>query len=197
LKYRQKGWIIMAEYSPQERKVLLQVAHDAIAYSLKHHMHMRLDINKYTKHLREQKACFVTLQINHNLRGCIGSLVAYQPLVVDVAHNASAAAFADPRFPGLTAAEFEQLSIHISILSEPELMHFESEDDLLRQIRPGVDGLILSDGSYKGTFLPSVWESLPDPKQFLTHLKMKAGLAPNYWSNTVKVERYTVELIEC
>ncbi|MGD9108142.1 MAG: AmmeMemoRadiSam system protein A [Gammaproteobacteria bacterium] len=187
----------MAEYSMSERKVLLQVARDAIAYSLKHHMHMRLDINKYAKHLLEQKACFVTLQINHNLRGCIGTLVAYQPLIVDVAHNASAAAFADPRFPGITETEFEQLSIHISILSKPELMHFESEDDLLRQIRPGVDGLILSDGQYEGTFLPSVWESLPDPKQFLTHLKMKAGLAPDYWSDTIKVERYTVELIEC
>lgn len=186
----------MNEYSPQERKILLQVAREAITYGLKYHTQMRIDLNKYTEHLREQKACFVTLEINHNLRGCIGSLIAHQPLIVDVVHNASAAAFADPRFPELTEAEFAKVSIHISVLSKPELMHFKSEADLLKQIRPGVDGLILSDGPYKGTFLPSVWESLPDPKQFLTHLKMKAGLTPDYWSGTVKVERYTTELIE-
>lgn len=188
--------ISMNEYSSQERKILLQVARDAIAYGLKYHLQMQIDLSKYAEHLREQKACFVTLQINHNLRGCIGSLVAHQSLVIDVAHNANAAAFADPRFPELTAAEFPQVSIHISVLSKPELMYFESEDDLLRQIRPGIDGLILSEGLYQGTFLPSVWESLPDPKQFLNHLKMKAGLTPDYWSDTVKVERYIVELIE-
>ena len=75
-------------------------------------------------------------------------------------------------------------------------MHFKSEADLLKQIRPGIDGLILSDGLYKGTFLPSVWESLPDPKQFLMHLKMKAGLKPDHWSDTIKAERYVVELID-
>jgi len=183
----------MLEYSPQERKILLRVARDAIAYGLRNHTRMQVELNKHADHLQKQKACFVTLQINRQLRGCIGSLIAHQPLIVDVAHNAYAAAFNDPRFPALTAAEFEQISIHISVLSTPEPMYFISENDLLRQIQPGVDGLILSDGEYRGTFLPSVWESLPDPKQFLMHLKMKAGLTSDYWSDTLKVERYTVE----
>ena len=98
-----------------------------------------------------------------------------------------------PRFQPVSASEFGDLEIHISVLSPPEPMIFTSEADLLRQIRPGIDGLILEDGAYRGTFLPSVWEQLPDPAQFLAHLKMKAGLPPNYWSDTLKVSRYTTE----
>jgi len=186
----------MNEYSQQERKILLQLAMDAIEYGLQHHNHIKVDLKKYSAHLCEKRACFVTLQIGKQLRGCIGSLEAHQSLVEDVAQNAYASAFGDPRFSRLTMEEFKQINIHISVLSKPEPMHFDSEADLLRQIRPEIDGLILSDGPYKGTFLPSVWESLPDAKQFLTHLKMKAGLAPDYWSDTLQIERYTAELIE-
>jgi AmmeMemoRadiSam system protein A len=186
----------MNEYSNEERKILLQLARDAIEYGLKHHAQMQVDLKKYSAHLCESRACFVTLQIDKQLRGCIGSLEAHQSLIEDVAQNAYASAFGDPRFPSLTAEEFAKLSIHISVLSKPEPMHFDSEADLLRQIRSEIDGLILSDGPHKGTFLPSVWESLPDKKQFLAHLKMKAGLAPDYWSDTLQVERYTAESIE-
>lgn len=185
----------MSEYSQEEKKILLKLAHDAIEYGLTHHDHIKVDLKRYSAHLSENRACFVTLQIGKQLRGCIGSLEAHQSLVEDIAQNAYAAAFFDPRFPRLTVEEFEKLSIHISVLSKPEQMHFDSEADLLRQIRPEIDGLILSDGPYKGTFLPSVWESLPDAKQFLIHLKMKAGLAPEYWSDTLQIERYTAELI--
>lgn len=191
-----QGFTSMNEYSQQDREILLKLARDAIEYGLKHHDYIKIDLKNFSKHLCEQRACFVTLQIGKQLRGCIGSLEAHQPLVYDVAYNAYAAAFGDPRFSRLTVAEFEKLSIHISVLSKPAPMRFDSEADLLRQIRPDIDGLILSDGSYKGTFLPSVWESLPDARQFLTHLKMKAGLAPDYWSDTLQVERYTAELIE-
>ena len=121
--------------------------------------------------------------------------MAHRPLVIDVAENAYSAAFLDPRFLPLTKEEYPLLSKHISILSKPEPMSFASEEDLLQQIKPNIDGLILSEYDYRGTFLPSVWKSLPDKKEFLAHLKMKAGLPPDYWSDTLKVERYTADLI--
>jgi AmmeMemoRadiSam system protein A len=127
------------------------------------------------------------------LRGCIGSLEAYRPLVEDVAHNAYAAAFSDPRFTPLSETELIDVEFHISVLTPAAPMHFESEADLLSQLRPGIDGLVLEDAGHRGTFLPSVWESLPDAAQFLQHLKMKAGLPADYWSDNLKVSRYTSE----
>jgi len=116
-----------------------------------------------------------------------------QSLVEDVAENAWSAAFRDPRFPPLTAAELPGLGIHISVLTPPQPMHFTSEADLLRQIRPGVDGLILQDGWARGTFLPSVWESLPRVADFWTQLKHKAGLPAHHWSADLRVFRYETE----
>lgn len=184
------------KYSNKERQILLDLVHKAIKYGLEQHDIMPIEVEKYSENLQKQCACFVTLQINGELRGCIGSLEAYRPLVEDVVHNAYAAAFQDSRFNPVTAEELPKLEIHISILSQPEPMQFTSEEDLLRQLRPNIDGLIMQDGMYRGTFLPSVWESLPKPRDFLTHLKLKAGLSANYWSETIKVERYTVEFIE-
>ena len=178
-----------------EKQLLLKLAHDAIAYGLKTHKLMPIDINKYPENLQKQGASFVTLQINKQLRGCIGSLEAHQPLIKDIVHNAYAAAFSDPRFPPLCEDEFSKLDIHISILNKPEPMQFTSEQDLINQLRPGIDGLILSDKGRRGTFLPSVWESLPDPVLFFTHLKLKAGLPHDYWSDTLTVQHYTVESI--
>jgi len=136
-------------------------------------------------------ATFVTLKMNGELRGCIGTLSAYRQLQVDVAENALAAAFKDPRFMPLTAYEFLKTNISISLLTEPEEINFTSEEDLLSKIRPGVDGLILSAGNNRGTFLPSVWEDLPEKELFWVHLKRKAGLSMDYWSPSIKVERYT------
>ena len=115
---------------------------------------------------------------------------AYQPLIKDVAEHAYAAAFNDPRFSSVTAAEAPQLELHISILTPSEAIDFSSESDLLSQIQPGIDGLILESGYHRGTFLPAVWESLPEPEQFLRHLKQKAGLPASYWSDDIKVSRY-------
>ena len=143
--------------------------------------------------LQEERATFVTLTINGALRGCIGRLEACRPLVEDVAENARAAAFEDPRFEPLSEDEFRQIEIYISVLSPLEEMSFASEADLLQQIRPGEDGLILQDGARRGTFLPSVWKELPDAERFLMHLKMKAGLPNTYWSDTLRVFRYTAE----
>ncbi len=134
-----------------------------------------------------------TLTLHGRLRGCIGSLVAHQPLVVDVIKNAVKAGFQDPRFPAITKAELDACVIEIAILSRSVPMAFTSEQDLLSQLRPGEDGLILTEGNKRGTFLPKVWESLPTPEAFLTGLKQKAGLTGDYWSGTINIARYTTE----
>lgn len=177
----------------EEHILLRRVAKDAIAYGLEHGEHMPIDTPRYPPPLRAPGASFVTLKIQGELRGCIGSLEAYQPLVKDIAHNAYAAAFNDPRFPPVSAQEFAELEYHLSILTPAEPMQFSSQAGLLKQIRPGIDGLVLEDGRHRGTFLPSVWEQLSDAAQFLQHLKLKAGLPADYWSDTIKVSRYTTE----
>ncbi len=179
--------------SPEERAILLKTARASIRHGLDQGQPINISPADYPKPLQVNRATFVTLHIGDHLRGCIGTMVAIRPLVADVAYNAFAAAFSDPRFPPLSRVEFDPLRIEISVLSPPEPMLFESEADLIRQIRPGVDGLILEEGSYRGTFLPSVWESLPEPRQFLQNLKLKAGLPADYWSDTVKIHRYRTE----
>jgi AmmeMemoRadiSam system protein A len=183
--------------SEEDRSTLHKVARASIQYTLEQgsdaHYETSLTLSDYPQALQETRATFVTLHLNNDLRGCIGTLEARQPLVVDVAHNARAAAFQDPRFPPLNQQELPGVTIHISVLSLPELVSFESEQDLLHQIQPGTDGLILTNGYHKGTFLPSVWETLPTAEQFLAHLKLKAGLPADYWSDGIKIERYTTE----
>ena len=178
-----------------DRATLLRVAADLIAHGLRAGQPLPVDAGQFAPALQVKRATFVTLEIDHGLRGCIGMLEAVRPMVADVAQNAFAAAFQDPRFAPVSAAEQEQLEIHISILSLPEPMRFTSQDDLLSQIRPGIDGLILTDGARRGTFLPAVWESLPDAGSFLGHLKVKAGLPADYWSDTIEVQRYAAESV--
>lgn len=179
----------------EDRKTLLRVASDSIQHGLKHGRAMPVKVAHFPVSLRVERATFVTLEIRGQLRGCIGMLEACRPLVEDVAENAFAAAFEDPRFPPLHPDEFDRLDIHISILSPPEPMTISSEEDLLRQLRPCVDGLIISDGRRRATFLPAVWEDLPNPRDFLSHLKRKAGMRPDHWSPTFSAERYTTESI--
>lgn len=143
--------------------------------------------------LRQPRATFVTLETLGELRGCIGSIEPRRPLIEDVIENAYAAAFHDPRFPPLTAPELDRLAVRLSVLSELTPLCFSSEDDLLAQLRPGVDGLVLTDGHRRGTFLPVVWQSLPDRQEFWAQLKHKAGLPASYWSPALRVERYTTE----
>ncbi len=177
----------------QHQNILLNIARESIENGYRTGHPLSIDIRDYPAELRVPRATFVTLEKNHQLRGCIGMLEAVLPLVEDVAENAFSAAYKDPRFPPVERSEIPQLDIFISILSEPEAMQFSSEEDLLRQIRPGIDGLILVENGYKGTFLPSVWESLPEKVQFLRHLKNKAGLPADYWSDSIQVYRYTTE----
>ncbi|HHI93536.1 MAG TPA: AmmeMemoRadiSam system protein A [Gammaproteobacteria bacterium] len=178
----------------EEEKILLrQVAKNAVEYKLQYGTPLNVDTTRYPRPLRERGASFVTLKKHGELRGCIGSLEARRPLVEDVAHNAHAAAFTDPRFPPVSLPELPELEFHLSVLTPATPMQFESEKDLLEQIRPGTDGLVLEDGPYRSTFLPAVWESLPDAPQFLQHLKLKAGLPKDHWSDTLKISRYTTE----
>lgn len=175
--------------------MLLDLAKNSIRHGLKTGRPLKINLDDYPSELAEPRATFVTLQINHQLRGCIGMLEAVRPLAEDIAENAFSAAFRDPRFPPLDAPELDELEIHLSILTPAEPVSFSSEQDLISQLQPDIDGLILEEGRRRGTFLPSVWESLPDPGQFLRHLKQKAGLPPDYWSEHIKIYRYQAEII--
>jgi hypothetical protein len=146
--------------------------------------------------LRARGASFVTLKKNGDLRGCIGSLAAWRPLAEDIADNAEKAAFHDPRFPPLTLEEWAGLDLSVSILTPSEPMTFNDEADLLAQLRPGIDGLIIEDRTHRALYLPSVWEMLPDPFEFLRQLKRKAGLPPNHWSPTFSARRFRALEIE-
>jgi len=176
--------------SIEDKNTLLDIARQSIEYGLKNNTPLPVDIGSYSHTLQTHCATFVTLNLNHQLRGCIGTLEAYQPLVKDVADHAYAAAFNDHRFTPVTTDEQGQLDIHISILTPAEAMNVKSEEDLISQLQPGIDGLILKAGKHKATFLPSVWESLPDKYVFIQHLKLKAGLDKHFWSNDIQLQRY-------
>ena len=143
--------------------------------------------------LSDLGATFVTINQDGRLRGCIGSLGAYRTLLDDVKHNARAAAFLDPRFSPVSLREFDQIEVEVSLLSVPEPMSFTDEADALRQLHPHVDGLILEHSGHRATFLPQVWESLPTPTAFISHLKQKAGLPETFWADDMRLSRYTVE----
>lgn len=146
-----------------------------------------------TDWLQQPGACFVTLKQEGRLRGCIGSIHVHRTLGEDVCENARAAAFRDPRFPPLIKDELDRTSIEVSLLSPLEALDFSSEEELLAQIRPAIDGLVLEYQEHRGTFLPAVWESLPRPGDFLRQLKRKAGLETDFWSPEAKVWRFTVD----
>ncbi|HEU5339588.1 MAG TPA: AmmeMemoRadiSam system protein A [Sulfuricaulis sp.] len=181
-------------FTPSHKQQLLQLAGESIKKGLCGET-LNVRAIDYPESLRVLRASFVTLHLDENLRGCIGTLEARQTLVEDVASNAYNAAFRDPRFSTLTWPEYERLDIHISVLSLPEPLQFSTEEELLTQLRPRVDGLILEEDYRRGTFLPSVWDQLSDPREFLRQLKHKAGLPPDYWSRRIRVQRYTVESI--
>lgn len=181
-------------WTETEQSQLLALARQSIVHGLETGRPLPVNLDDYPAALRQIRATFVTLERGGRLRGCIGMLEAVRPLAQDVAENAFAAAFRDPRFPPLSNGELAGLDLHISVLNPATAMSFDSEAALIAQLRPGVDGVILQEGGRRGTFLPAVWDDLPDPKQFLQHLKQKAGLPTNYWSETIKAYRYTTEM---
>lgn len=143
--------------------------------------------------LSQPAATFVTLTQEGALRGCIGSLEARRPLAADVAENAVAAAFGDPRFTPLSQAELPRTRIEVSLLSPSEPFQFNDEADALSQLIPGVHGLVLTFAGRRATFLPQVWESLPDPRHFMQQLKLKAGLRADFWDQGITLARYGVQ----
>lgn len=145
----------------------------------------------------EPRGTFVTLTIDHDLRGCIGHIVPQESLLEGVKENAINAAFRDPRFPPLSKSEFGKIKIEVSILTEPKDLAYQGANDLLNKIRPGIDGLIIKKGFYQATFLPQVWDQLPDKKEFLSHLCMKAGLDEDEWQKgKLEVQTYQVQAFE-
>jgi AmmeMemoRadiSam system protein A len=169
--------------------VLLALARAAIAQRLG----LRLEAPEDAAFLSAPGASFVTLMQSDRLRGCIGSLEARRPLREDVRENARAAAFGDPRFPPLAPDEFNRTLIQISLLSPLAPIAFQDENEAATQLEPGVDGVVLECNGRRGTFLPQVWDSLPEPRAFLVELKRKAGLPADFWSGSLRLYRYRVD----
>ncbi len=178
-----------------DRRTLLDVARVSIHRGFVDRRPLGVHPADFADALRAERAAFVTLRIEGKLRGCIGSLEATRTLVEDVAINAFNAAFHDPRFEPLSRPEFDRVTVSLSILQPPEPMTVADEADLLTQLRPGVDGLTLHTDGRRATFLPAVWQTLPEPRAFLTQLKAKAGLGPEDWPADLRVERYRAEHI--
>ena len=176
----------------EERATLLELARAAIRARFDGRT-LKPEPAALSPRLAAPGASFVTLERRGALRGCIGSLEPRRPLAEDVCANACAAAFDDPRFPPLARPELEGLELHLSILGPLEPLAAESETAALAALEPGVDGVVLEEGGHRATFLPAVWEQLPEPRQFLEHLKRKAGLPPGHWSRALRLGRYRVE----
>ncbi len=179
----------------EHAETLLEVARSSIEHGLATGRPLEVDENEYPPALREKLATFVTLRRRGALRGCTGVIEPRRPLVRDVAINAYRSAFEDPRFLPLAPEELEDLDIHISVLSPLEPVSCASEEELLAKLRPGVDGLVLHEGYRSATFLPAVWQQVPEPRKFLAELKRKAGLPADYWSPSIRFERYQAEEI--
>lgn len=167
----------------KEQQILLEIAKEALEKSVEGLPIPEINLTTLPQSLQQDGASFVTLTVNEKLRGCIGTLQAYQPLAEDVQEHAIAAALSDPRFPRVIPEELMDISIEISVLSPRKQLHYEDEQDLLDKIRPGVDGVVLKDGFRKATFLPQVWDKIPDPDLFLSRLCLKMGAPADQWRN--------------
>ena len=177
-----------AQMDNEKGSTLLKLARSEIATKLGHDMLSPAQAGW----LAEPGASFVTLTRQGELRGCIGTLEAHRPLGLDVRENAVAAAFRDPRFMPLTRVEFDEIRVEVSVLSPSEALVVVSEEHALATLRPNVDGVLFEYEHYRSTFLPQVWDQLPEPAEFLAHLKRKAGLSMDFWSDSVRLSRYTV-----
>jgi AmmeMemoRadiSam system protein A len=178
----------------EEQKTLLHMAREALESSVRGEELPPLDDSQLTPHLRENGASFVTLTVRGQLRGCIGALEPYQPLAEDVREHAIAAALEDPRFPPVGGRELNGIEIEVSRLTRPIPLEYKDASDLLSKLRPHVDGVILRDAFRRATFLPQVWEKIPDPAEFLDNLCYKMGANPDLWRKKhLDVLTYQVE----
>lgn len=180
--------------SLEEKKFLLKTARQAILEHFRKDISPQLAAGELPQGLLEPGACFVTLTKAGQLRGCVGSIEATQSLIQDVRDRSVAAAFGDPRFPALELPEMDQVQIEISTLTPPESLVYDAPGDLPPKLRVGIDGVILRDGFRRATFLPQVWDKLPDPELFLSRLCQKMGLAAESWrERKMEVQIYQVD----
>jgi AmmeMemoRadiSam system protein A len=178
----------------EEKNLLLRLAREALECGVREQKLPPLDLKSLPPRLREDGASFVTLTVRGNLRGCIGTLEPYQPLAADVREHAIAAALEDPRFPRVQPGELKNIEVEVSRLTVPTRLEYSSPDDLLAKLRPHVDGVILRDGYHRATFLPQVWEKIPDAAEFLGQLCWKMGVEKDLWRRRpVDVLIYQVE----
>ena len=181
----------------EEGRYLLSVARETIAERLFDHVEPPQVDREVLEKFLERRGTFVTITIDECLRGCIGHIIPQESLIEGIRVNAINAAFKDPRFRPLSKKEWEKVKIEISILTEPQPVSYRDGDDLLSKLRPNVDGVIIKKGVAQATFLPQVWEQLPDKKDFLCHLCMKAGLDQHAWKGEkLEVSIYQVQAFE-
>ncbi len=186
--------MIPGQLSKDERSLLLKMARQALEQAVQGEIVEPLDLETLPPSFQEDGATFVTLTIQDDLRGCIGALEAYQPLAEDVREHAIAAALQDFRFPPVEPSELSQIKIEISRLSRPQPLEYKTPEDLLKLLRPNIDGVILRDGFRRATFLPQVWEKISDPALFLSYLCQKMGSSPDAWKQKkLEVSIYQVE----
>lgn len=183
--------------SEDEGNKLLEVARKTIKNRLFDLAEPQVESKDLPEVFQKRLGNFVTINIEGNLRGCIGHIVPRLPLIEGIKENAINAAFRDPRFPPLTRGEFNRIGIEISILTPPTEFPYTDAEDLLQKLRPGFDGLIIKKGYYEATFLPQVWEQLPQKEDFLSHLCLKAGLSADTWkTEKLQVSTYQVQAFE-
>jgi len=182
-------------FTPQDRTLLHQTAQSSISHGLRYRRPLPVTLDDLSESLMVQRSCFVTLKLAGELRGCIGSIEANRPLIEDVSENAFAAAFHDQRFDPLTAEEYENIGISLSILTEAVHLHVASTRELADKLRPYVDGVILESEDRRGVFLPQVWQALPDPEAFIQQLKRKAGIPDNLQPPALRVSLFEVETV--
>lgn len=181
--------------SPEERKLLLKMAREALEKGVRREALPELDLESLPVPLKELGASFVTLTRKGELRGCIGALEAHQTLAEDVQEHAVVAALQDYRFPPVEPEELPEIEIEISRLTPAKLLEYDKPEELLLRLRPCIDGVVLKSGVRRATFLPQVWDNIPDPATFLSYLCQKMGAAPDLWRHK-KLEVYTYQVEE-
>lgn len=186
----------LKKFADEYKQQMLEAARHSLTAAVQKKTY-RPSRRDYDEHLFDRGAVFVTLHKNGELQGCIGSLYPRQAVIADIAENAKAAALDDARFSPLLPEELSSVKVSISLLTGYEKIDYRDEDDLLLQLRPNIDGVVIRDGNRQGLFLPSVWEQISDRRDFLNNLKLKAGMSPSFWSNDIQVYRFrTVEVKE-
>ena len=185
----------LANFARHNKDAIIDIVSKSLEKAILENSEYSPNRDNYDNVMFDKGASFVTLEKNNKLRGCIGSVFSTMSIAEDLAKNAKSAALHDTRFNPVSKDELKDITFKVSLLTGFEEIKFSSYDDLLKQIKPKIDGLLIKDGKRQGIFLPAVWEDIPNKKEFLTELKIKAGLSPTYWSDNIEIFRFrTVEI---